>query len=89
MLKIIVRIALKDVYSIETTTIYGMNKNDTIVTNIVIHALKMDDTIKKQEVIIERLRSDNNELLALISRMKTMLLQYAPDSIKQLELFRL
>ena len=66
-----------------------MDKNDTIVTNIVIQALKMDDTIKKQEVIIERLRSDNNELLALISRMKTMLLQYAPDSIKQLELFRL
>ena len=66
-----------------------MDKNDTIVTDIVIQALKMDDTIKKQEVIIERLRNDNNELLALISRMKTMLLQYAPDSIKQLELFRL
>lgn len=66
-----------------------MDKNDTIVTNIVIQALKMDDTIKKQEVIIERLRNDNNELLTLISRMKTMLLQYAPDSIKQLELFKL
>ena len=52
-----------------------MDKNDTIVTNIVIQALKMDDTIKKQEVIIERLKHDNNELLALISRMKTMLLQ--------------
>ena len=69
--------------------IYVMDKNDTIVTNIVIQALKMDDTIKKQEVIIERLRNDNNELLALISRMKTMLLQYAPDSSKQLELFGL
>lgn len=66
-----------------------MDENDTIVTDIVIQALKMDDTIKKQEVIIERLRNDNNELLALISKMKTMLLQYAPDSIKQLELFRL
>lgn len=66
-----------------------MDKNDTIVTDIVIQALKMDDTIKKQEIIIERLRNDKNELLALISRMKTMLLQYAPDSIKQLELFRL
>lgn len=66
-----------------------MDTKDIIVTDIVIQALKMDDTIKKQEVIIERLRNDNNELLALISRMKTMLLQYAPDSIKQLELFRL
>ena len=66
-----------------------MDKNDTIVTDIVIQALKMDDTIKKQEIIIECLRNDNNELLALISKMKTMLLQYAPDSIKQLELFRL
>ena len=66
-----------------------MDKKDTIVTDVVIQALRMDDTIKKQEVIIERLRNDNNELLALISRMKMMLLQYAPDSIKQLELFRL
>ena len=66
-----------------------MDRNDTIVTNIVIQALKMDDTIKRQEVIIERLRNDNNELLALVSRMKTMLFQYVPDSIKQLELFRL
>ena len=68
---------------------FVMDKNDTIVTNIVIQALKMDDTIKRQEVIIERLKNDNNELLALISRMKTMLLQYAPDSSKQLELFGL
>lgn len=66
-----------------------MDRNDTIVTNIVIQALKMDDTIKRQEVIIERLRNDNNELLALVSRMKTMLFQYVPDSIKQLELFGL
>ena len=69
--------------------LFVMDKNDTIVTNIVIQALKMDDTIKRQEVIIERLKNDNNELLALISRMKTMLLQYAPNSSKQLELFGL
>lgn len=69
--------------------LFVMDRNDTIVTNIVIQALKMDDTIKRQEVIIERLRNDNNELLALISRMKTMLFQYVPDSIKQLELFGL
>ena len=66
-----------------------MDRNDTIVTYFVIQALKMDDTIKRQEVIIERLRNDNNELLALVSRMKTMLFQYVPDSIKQLELFGL
>jgi len=66
-----------------------MDKNDTIVTDIVIQALKMDDTIKKQEIIIERLSNDKNELLALISRMKTMLLQYAPDSMSQLDLFKL
>lgn len=69
--------------------LFVMDRNDTIVTNIVIQALKMDDTIKRQEVIIERLRNDNNELLALVSRMKTMLFQYVPDSIKQLELFGL
>ena len=66
-----------------------MDKNDTIVTDIVIQALKMNDTIKKQEVIIERLQSDKNELLILISRMKLILLQYSPESIKHLELFRL
>jgi riboflavin synthase len=66
-----------------------MDKNDTIVTDVVIHALKMDDTIKRQEIMIERLRSDKNELLAIITKMKEMLVQYAPDSIQQLELFKL
>ena len=63
--------------------------NDTIVTDVVIHALKMDDTIKRQEIMIARLKSDNNELLAIITKMKEMLIQYAPDSIHQLELFNL
>lgn len=66
-----------------------MDKNDTIVTDVVIHALKMDDTIKRQEIMIERLKSDKNELLAIITKMKEMLVQYAPDSIRQLELFKL
>ena len=66
-----------------------MDKNDTIVTDVVIHALKMDDTIKRQEIMIERLKSDKNELLAIISKMKEMLVQYAPDSIQHLELFKL
>ena len=66
-----------------------MEKNDTIVTEMVIHALKMDDTIKRQEVTIERLKSDKNELLIIISRMKQMLIRYAPESISQLELFKI
>ena len=66
-----------------------MDMNDTIVTDVVIHALKMDDTIKRQEIMIARLKSDNNELLAIITKMKEMLIQYAPDSIHQLELFNL
>ena len=66
-----------------------MDKNDTIVTNIVIQALKMDDTIKRQEIAIERLKSDKDELLAIISRMKKILVQYVPESIKQLEMFNL
>lgn len=64
-----------------------MDKNDTIVSNIVIQALKMDDTIKRQEIMIERLQSDKNELLDIISKMKEVLLKYAPESVKQLELF--
>lgn len=66
-----------------------MEKNDLIVTDIVIQALRMEDTIKRQEIIIERLKTDKNELLALVSRMKKMLLNYAPESMKQLELFQL
>ena len=69
--------------------VYGMNKNDTIVTNIVIQALKMDDTIKRQEVIIEQLKSDKNELLVIIARMKELLFKFAPESAKQLEMFNL
>ena len=66
-----------------------MDKNDTIVTDIIIQALKMEDTIKRQEIMIEQLKTDKNELLVLVSRMKTMLLNYAPESMKQLELFRI
>lgn len=69
--------------------IYVMDKNETIVTDVVIQALKMDDMIKKQEVLIERLKSDKNELLIIISRMKDLLNHYAPESIKQLEMFNL
>lgn len=66
-----------------------MDMKETMVTDIVIQALKMDDMIKRQEVIIERLNSDKNELLNIIFKMKGMLLQYSPESIKQFELFNL
>lgn len=66
-----------------------MDKKDTIVTDVVIQALKMDDTIKRQEVIIERLKSDKNELLIIISKMKELLLKYAPETFDQLKLFNL
>ena len=69
--------------------IYVMDKNDTIVTNIVIQALKMDDTIKRQEVVIEQLKSDKNELLVVIARMKELLYKLSPESVKQLEMFNL
>lgn len=66
-----------------------MEKNDTIVTDMVIQALKMDDTIKRQEVIIEQLKSDKNELLLIITRMKRILVKLSPESVKQLEMFNL
>ena len=75
------------VYTILTAKQRVMDKNENIVTNIVIQALKMDDTIKRQEIMIERLQSDKNELLDIISKMKEVLLKYAPESVKQLELF--
>lgn len=78
---------LAGVYAIVTAMKCVMDKNENIVTNIVIQALKMDDTIKRQEIMIERLQSDKNELLDIISKMKEVLLKYAPESVKQLELF--
>ena len=66
-----------------------MDKNDNIVINLVILALKMDDTIKRQEVIIERLKSDKKEFLVVIARMKEMLLQYSPESVKLLQVFNI
>lgn len=66
-----------------------MGKNDTIVTNIVIQALKMDDTIKRQEILIERLKTDKEELLVIIAKMKDVLSKYAPESFEQLNLFNL
>lgn len=78
---------IASVYTIVTAMKCVMDKNENIVTNIVIQALKMDDTIKRQEIMIERLQSDKNELLDIISKMKEVLLKYAPESVKQLELF--
>ena len=78
---------IASVYTIETAMKCVMDKTDNIVTNIVIQAFKMDDTIKRQEIIIERLQSDKNELLVIISKMKDVLQKYAPESVKQLELF--
>lgn len=67
-----------------------MDKNENIVTDIVIQALRMDDTIKRQEIQIERLKSDKTELLIIISRMKKLLVMYAPASIiRQLDMFNL
>ncbi len=66
-----------------------MDRNDTIVTDVVIQALKMDDTIKRQEIIIEQLKSDKNELLVVIAWMKEMLLQYSPESVEQLNMFNI
>ena len=66
-----------------------MNKNDTIVADMVIQALKMDDTIKRQEVIIERLTSDKNELLKIVAKLKNILAEYVPDSIQTLELLNI
>ncbi len=67
-----------------------MNKdvNNNIITDVVIQALKMKDTIKRQEIMINRLQSDKNELLEIISKMKDVLCEYAPESAKQLELFK-
>jgi len=66
-----------------------MDKNDSIVTDVVIQALKMDDTIKRQEIMIERLKSDKNELMNIIAKMKELLACYAPDSVQQLKMFNL
>ena len=69
--------------------LYVMEKNDIIVTNVVIQALKMDDTIKRQQIMIDRLKSDKNELLDIIAKMEELLVCYAPDSVQQLEMFKL
>lgn len=66
-----------------------MDTKDTIVTDIVIQALKMDDTIKRQEILIERLKTDKEELLIIISKMKDVLSKLAPESFEQLNLFNL
>jgi hypothetical protein len=66
-----------------------MDKNDMIVTDVVIQVLKMDDIIKRQEILIERLKSDKNELLTIISKMKELLNRYTPESFERLKLFNL
>lgn len=62
---------------------------ETMVTDIVIQALKMDDTIKRQELEIQQLRASNAELHLLITRIKEKLAYYVPDYTTQLDLFNL
>ena len=66
-----------------------MEKKDTIIADMVIQALKMDDTIKRQEIMIEQLKSEKKELQLIISKMKALLGKYTPYSINQFELFDL
>jgi hypothetical protein len=50
---------------------------------MVIQALKMEGIIKRQEIMIERLKTDKDEDNA------ALFLNYATESMKQLELFRI
>lgn len=64
-----------------------MDKRDTIVTDVVIQALRMDDTIKRQEVIIERLKTDNKELHLIILKLKELLNRYVPETVERMDHF--
>lgn len=77
------------VYTIETTIKCVMSKTETIITNIVIQAIKMDDTIKRQEIIIDQLKSEKKELISIIEMMKRTLYDYAPEIVRRLEAFNL
>lgn len=64
-----------------------MDKKDTIVTDVVIQALKMDDTIKRQEIIIERLKAENRDMKGLINSFNKLLLETSPEMATIMDLF--
>ena len=67
----------------------SMKTDDIFVTDVVLQALRMDDTIKKQEVIIVQLKKENSELYGVIEKMKGIIHSFSPELGKQFELFQL
>ena len=66
-----------------------MNKNDSIVTELVLQSLRLNDSLRHSEVKIEQLSKENQELKTIISRLKGLLQTYVPDVTKQLDLFNI
>ena len=66
-----------------------MKAADSVITDIVLQALRMDDTIKRQEVTIIQLKKRNSELCGIIERMKEIIHSISPELSEQFELFQL
>ena len=84
-----VRIFTRYVYNNVNSNGLEMNKQDIIVTELVIHTLRMKETLKNREVKIEQLSVENRELKEAISELKRLFVMYAPNIAKQLELFKI
>ena len=66
-----------------------MKADDSLVTDIVLQALRMDDTIKRQEVTIIQLKKKNAELYGVIEKMKEIIHSLSPELSEQFNLFQL
>jgi len=66
-----------------------MDKKDSIVTELVIQSLRLNDRLKHSEVKIEQLSSENLELKSTIIQLKALLQAYVPNVAKQLDLFNI
>jgi len=66
-----------------------MKAADSLVTDIVLQALRMDDTIKRQEITIIQLKKKNTELCSVIEKMKEIIHSISPELREQLDLIQL
>ena len=66
-----------------------MKAADSLVTDIVLQALRMDDTIKRQDITIIQLKKKNTELCSVIEKMKEIIHSISPELSEQFDLIQL
>lgn len=66
-----------------------MDKYSSIVTDLVVQALRLEDSLRRREIRVEQLTSENCELRKTIKNLKSVLMVYVPEIAKEIDIFNI